>query len=62
MTEKDQGSAQGRITRQTEPQKVGTRLLSESDKLELSAREDVVTAQLKKQENSEWGWEARRGG
>lgn len=58
-TEKDQGSAHGRVTRKTEPQKVGTWLVSESDKLELRAREDVMTAQLKKQRNSDWDWKGR---
>lgn len=59
-TVKDQGSAHGRIARQTASE--GTWLLSESGKLDLCAREDVITAQLKKQRSSEWDWKGRLGG
>ena len=49
-TEKDQGSAHGRVTRKTEPQKVGMWLVSESDKLELRAREDVIDSTVEEAE------------
>ena len=40
----------------------GNWLLSESGKLDLCAREGVITAQLKKQRSSEWDWKGRLGG